>query len=352
MEDAATMMAVVKTRAGRGYDYVRVPRPEPRPDEVLLRIERAAICGTDVLVHKWDPLAQELIQGLPFIPGHECSAQVVDVGDDVAGISVGARVCAETHIPCGTCYQCTHGLQHICKNLVLFGHRVDGCFAEYAVIPARSVYPLRTDLRPELACLLEPFGVSLRGVQEVAPEGDTLLVNGCGPIGVFAIAIARHAGAKKILAAELHPMRLSLARAMGAEVAIDLNEVDLRQAVLNETEGDGAGCIIEASGAAGAVTACLGCLRKGGRIVVLGNPKGSVEIRDVMPDLMHKELTLKTLHGRRMYGTWEHAEALLASGATDISPVITHTFPMSRVDEAMETILRGEACKVELEPGR
>lgn len=345
------MMAVAKTRPEPGYDYVSVPRPEPKPDEVLLRIERAAICGTDVLVYKWDPLARGLIKGLPFIPGHECSAQVVGTGSAVRDVAVGARVCAETHIPCGACYQCTHGLQHICKDLVLFGHRVDGCFAEYAVIPARSVYPLSTDLRPELACLLEPFGVSLRGVQEAAPRQDTLLVNGCGPIGLFAIAIARHAGAAKIIAAEVHPLRLDLARAMGADVTLDVSKVDLRHAVLAETAGDGAGCIIEASGAAGAVTACLGCLRKGGRIVVLGNPKGPVEIRDVMPDLMHKELTLRTLHGRRMYDTWEEAEALLAGGAVDISPVVTHAYPMSRINEAMEAILRGDACKVELVPG-
>lgn len=348
---ADTMMAIVKAQAAPGYEYSPVPRPAPDPNEVLLRVQRAAICGTDILLYEWDPLAQSLVEELPFIPGHECCAEVVEIGASVRDIAPGTRVCAETHIPCGHCYQCTHGLPHICKNLILFGHHVNGCFAEYAVIPAAAVYPLKTRLPSELACLLEPFGVSLRGVQEAAPEGDALLVNGCGPIGLFALAIARRAGAEKIIAAEVNPRRLDLARTMGADMVVDVSRAELSQVVLDETGGDGAGCIIEASGAAGAVSGCLSCLRKGGRIVVLGNPKAPVQIRNVMADLMHKELTLKTLHGRRMYETWQEAEALLAGGTVDISPVVTHTFAMSRVDEAMRAILSGEACKVELVPG-
>ncbi len=348
--NAESMMAVVKARPEPGYDYTSVPRPQPKPDEVLVRIERAAICGTDILLYKWDPLAQSLIKELPFIPGHECCAEVMEVGAAVRSISPGATVCAETHIPCGGCYQCTHGLPHICKNLVLFGHHVNGCFAEYAVVPAKAVYCLTTGLPAETACLLEPFGVSLRGVQEAAPEGKALLVNGCGPIGLFAIAIAVRSGAARIIAAEVNPHRLKLAETMGAHVTVDARQADVRQAVLDQTGGDGAGCVIEASGAVGAVATCLSCLRKGGRIVILGNPKGPVEIRDVMPDLMHKELTLRTLHGRRMYETWEQVEALLADGIVDIAPVLTHTFPMGRIAEAMAAILSGEACKVELDP--
>ncbi len=159
----------------------------------------------------------------------------------------------------------------------------------------------------------------------------------------------------------MNPVRIALARQMGANVVVNAVETDLREAVLDETGGDGAGCVIEASGAPGAVPACLGCLRKGGRIVVLGNPKAPVEIANVMRDFMHKELTLQTLHGRRMYETWQESEALLAEGirlrstsyggrGVDIRPAITHTFPMSRIDDAMHAILDGEACKVALTP--
>ena len=344
------MMAVVKTRPEPGYDYMAVPKPRPGPDEVLLRVETAVICGSDVLIHQWTPLGQKIVGRLPFIPGHECCAEVVEVGSDVAEVPVGAMVCAETHIPCGACYQCTHGVQHICRNMSLFGHDRNGCFAQYAVIPAKAVYRLRRDLSPHTACLLEPFGVSLRGVEEAAPAGDTLVVSGCGPIGLFAIAIARYLGAAKIIAAEPSPRRLELAVAMGADVVVDVRQRDLHQAVLEQTDGDGAGCIIEASGAPRAVNGCFSYLRKGGRVVLLGNPKGPVEIRNVMPDLMHKELTLKTVHGRRMYQTWERAEALLADNKVDVSPVVTHSLPMSSVDEAFRMILGGEACKVKLQP--
>ncbi len=346
---AQTMMAIAKTRREPGYDYGEFPVPTPGPDQVLLRVERAAICGTDILLYKWDPVVHSLVDHMPFIPGHECAGEIVAVGAEVRGIAVGDRACAETHIACGHCYQCTHGAPHICRNLILFGHQVDGCFAGYAVIPAGSVYVLRSDLPSELACMLEPFGVSLRGVQAAQCTGETLLVNGCGPIGLFAIAAAGQAAAR-IIAAEVNPVRIALARRMGADVVVNAAEADLREAVLDETGGDGAGCVIEASGAPGAVSACLGCLRKGGRIVVLGNPKAPVEIADVMRDFMHKELTLQTLHGRRMYETWHESESLLTEARTDIRPAITHTFPMSRIDEAMHAILDGEACKVALTP--
>jgi threonine 3-dehydrogenase len=345
------MMAVVKAAREPGYDYVAVPIPSPGPDEVLFRVERAAVCGTDILLHKWDPLVHSLISDLPFVPGHECCGTIVETGAAVEGLEAGMRVCAETHIPCGSCYQCTHGLQHICRNLILYGHHVDGCFAEYSVIPSRAVYPLQTDIPAELACLLEPFGVSLRGVQAAEPSGDSLLVNGCGPIGLFAMAIARHLGAERILAVDVNPRRLALAEELGADLCLDAGDTDAVAAILDATSGDGVGCAIEASGAPGAVTTCLQCLRKGGTIVVLGNPKAPVEIRDVMPDFMHKELTLHTLHGRRMFDTWVRAEKLLAERSVAIEAVTSHTFALSRISEAMAEIASGRACKVQLIPG-
>ena len=345
-----TMMAVVKARAGRGYDYTEVPAPSPKSGEVLLRIRKAAICGTDILVYKWGELAAKIVGELPFIPGHECVADVVEVGQEVQSIAAGDRVCAETHIPCEKCYQCTHGMKHICRDLVLFGHQTNGCFAEYAVIPARAVYKLRTDLPDEQACLLEPFGVSLRGVEEAHVAGETLLVTGCGPIGVFAVAIARHMGAARIIVAEPSAYRREFASHMGADVVLDPEATGLREAVLDKTAGDGAGCVIECSGAPDVVSGVFSCLRKGGTIVQLGNPKGPLHIENVLPDFMQKELTLRTLHGRRMFETWETAEELLADGKINIAPAITHTFPMSRIDDAMRRILDGEACKVELEP--
>jgi threonine 3-dehydrogenase len=345
-----TMTAVVKARPAVGYDIADVPVPQVGPADVLVRIDAAAVCGTDILLYKWDPLVRSLIRGMPFIPGHECCGVVDEVGPEVTAVSPGDRVCAETHIPCGKCYQCLHGSPHICRNLVLFGHHVDGCFAEYALLPDSAVYRLTTDLAPEVACLLEPFGVSLRAVQAADPEGDSLFVNGCGSIGLFAIAAARRFGAGQIIAAEPNPLRRELARRMGADVVLDPAEGPVPAAVCDCTAGDGAGCVIEASGAPGAVADCLKSLRKGGRVVVVGNPKAPVEITDVMPDLMHKELTLQTLHGRRMYQTWEMSEAMLAAGDIDVGAVAAHTFAMSDVEAAMQALLAGEACKARLVP--
>ena len=344
------MNAVVKALPEAGYEYAEVPAPTPTRDEVLLRIRKAAICGTDILIYKWGELAAKIVGELPFIPGHECVADVTAVGGDVKNVVPGDRVCAETHIPCERCYQCTHGMRHICKDLVLFGHQTNGCFADYAVIPARAVYRLQTDLSDDRACLLEPFGVSLRGVEEAGVAGETLVVTGCGPIGVFAIAIARHMGVRRIIAVEPSARRRELAVQMGADVVVDPSAADLRGTVLEETSGDGAGCVIECSGAPTVIGEVFSFLRKGGTIVQLGNPKGPVHIENVMSDFMQKELTLKTLHGRRMFETWETAEELLAKRKVDIGPAITHTFPMSRINEAIAPILAGEACKVELDP--
>ncbi len=345
-----TMTAVAKVRREPGYEVLQKEMPRPGPREVLLRVERAAVCGTDILLYKWDPLVHGLVASLPFIPGHECCGEVVAVGAEVENVPVGVRACAETHIACGQCYQCSHGMPHICRNLVLFGHQTDGCFAEYARVPAGSVYVLTRDLPPEVASLLEPFGVSLRGVEAAEVQGEDLLVYGCGPIGLGAVAAAKAAQARRVIATEVNPVRTELARRMGADLVFDPRETDVREAVLDATSRDGAGCVIEASGAAGAVAQCLACLRKGGRLVVLGNPKAPVKVTNVMRDFMHKEVTLKTLHGRRMYRTWRKAEALLAEGNVDIRPLITHTFPLSGIEQAMEAILTGRACKVELDP--
>ena len=346
-----TMSAIIKCSPEPGYEFRRVPVPKPQPNEVLLRIERAAICGTDILLYKWDPLTHWMLEKPMFVPGHECSGEVVGVGESVRNVRVGDRVCAETHIPCGHCYQCTHGSPHICRNLILFGHHVDGCFAEYTKIPSSAVYVLKSHLPAELACLLEPMGVSLRGVEEVGPRNDSLLITGCGPIGLFAIGLGKFFGARLIMASDISPTRLEVARRMGADVVINVRNFDLGKEVLQETAGDGVGCIIECSGEPTVVQQTFSVLRKGGKIVLLGNPKGPVEIVDVMRSLMHKELTLKTLHGRKMYETWERCESLLADGSVDIAPIHTHTFPLRRFDEAFAVILKGEACKVELVPG-
>jgi threonine 3-dehydrogenase len=212
------------------------------------------------------------------------------------------------------------------------------------------VYKLVSEISDDLAAVLEPLGVSLRGVGAIQPRRDTLLVTGCGPIGLFAIAIARHEGAARIIAADRIPSRLRIAETMGADVAVNVEQTSLQDVIAAETDRVGVGCIIEASGAPEAVNTCLSCLRKGGRVVLLGNPKEPVTVRNVMVDLMHKELTLRTIHGRKMYETWSQAESLLAEGQLDIAPAITHTFPMSEIDEAFRVILDGRACKVELDP--
>jgi len=185
------LKAIFKKKETLGFDLEDIPIPEPTGEEILVKVKTAAICGSDVKLYKWTPWCKNVVRSLPFIPGHECSGEVVEVGKEVKTIKVGDKVAVETHIPCGKCWQCRHNRPHTCQNMELFGHTVDGCFAEYCIIPEISTRKLPEDFPFEKGCLLEPMGIPLRAVYKGEVKGDSMVVIGCGPIGQFAIGISR-----------------------------------------------------------------------------------------------------------------------------------------------------------------
>ncbi|XP_004347831.1 hypothetical protein CAOG_04006 [Capsaspora owczarzaki ATCC 30864] len=348
----ATMKALVKTKPTASYELVEIPVPVPGDGELLIKVERVSICGSDINLYTWNEVGQA-IATLPFTPGHECVGKVVKVGPNCGEIGVGTRIGVENHYYCGNCYQCTHDLPHICKSMGQFGHgkqTVHGGCSQYTIVPARYAYVLKTNLTSQQACLLEPFGVAQHAIEEVECKDDTLLVIGCGPIGLLTVAVGRAMGAKTIIAADVIPAKLELAKTMGADHVINSKDEDMLAAVMKITNSDGAGCIVEASGSPYMVNTCFTFLRKGGRILLVGLPKQPLHVENVLHNVIFKSLTLKTIHGRKIFHTWEESERLISQGLVDISPIVSHDIPMSKFEDAFSTLLKAEGCKILMDP--
>ena len=343
-----TMLAVVKKRPQRGADLERVNIPRCHADEVLVRLRATSICGTDVHIYNWDAWAQQRVS-VPRIIGHEAAGEVVEVGRDVQGVAVGDLVSAETHIPCGYCYQCRTGKPEICQRLKILGVDTDGVFAEYVVLPAIDVWKNDSSIPIEFTAIQEPLGNAIDTVLAEDVAGKTVLVTGCGPIGLLAIGIARASGATSILASEVSPLRRSLAAQMGATQCWDPNAIDLVEAVRDETHGDGVDVLLEMSGNNRALQQGLQALTQGGRVSLLGLFTGPVEL-DLNTDIILKDVRVYGITGRHMFATWYKAARFLQSGRLDPSPILTHRFALQDIDQAMTLIERGECGKVILTP--
>lgn len=341
------MQALLKVQEGKGLSMQEISIPKPKKGEVLVRIRAAAICGSDLKIYKWDEFAKSIIPRLPFIPGHECCGEVVALGEGVTKFKVGDKVASETHIPCLQCFQCLHGRPHTCENMGLFGHTRDGCFAEYALIPEVSTRKIPDTLSFEEGCLLEPMGIPYRAVEKGEVAGDLVVVLGCGPIGQFAVAFARLLGAAQVVAIDLNEKRLDIARSMGASLVVNPEREDLVALIKKEARefGGGAGVVIEASGNIAAFEESFQYLRVGGKVMVLGQTSQSLEL-PVSPNIVFKEVTIQGFFGREIWNTWEKTETILATQKIDVTPVITHRFPLSRYEEAFQVALQGEGCKV------
>ncbi len=347
------MRALVKKREEPGFELERVAVPEPGEGEVLVRVQAAAICGSDIKLYEWTPWCRNVVKSLPFIPGHECAGEVVAIGRGVRRFQAGDRVAAETHIPCGTCWQCAHGRPHTCLRMGLFGHTVDGCFAEYFRIPETALWKLSGRIPPERGCLLEPIGIPLRAVYGGEVRGDSVAVIGCGPIGQFAVGLARVRGADPIIAVDVNEKRLAIAARMGASTLIRPDPIHpdrepVRERVLAATAGNGAGTVIEASGSAAALREALEYTRIGGTVYTIGHA-GQVCL-DVSLALNLREVKIAGLFGRELWKTWQTADELLASGRFDPGPVVTHTYPFEEFEAAFRAAIGGEGCKVVLTP--
>ncbi len=343
------MKAVVKKQPGAGFELVDLPIPDPGPGEVLIQVKATALCGTDIHIYDWNLWAQNARISLPLVAGHEAAGEVVALGEGVTGLKSGDRVAGETHIPCGHCLQCQIGEQHICANLKLWGIHRDGCFAEYAVIPAVCARKIPAEIPFPVGAVLEPLGTAFRAAAESDVPGRTVVVIGCGPIGLFAVGSAAMMGAGKVIAIDISEFRLAGAKAMGATHVLNPEKDRLTEAILAMTGGYGADAIIEASGNVGAIKEAFKYLRKGGRFALVGLPGKVIEL-ELGSEVVFKEAKLFGIHGRRMYSTWQAMEGALASGKLDVAPVLTHELPLGEFEKAIQLAKSGQANKVILIP--
>lgn len=342
------MKALVKTAAAAGFKLQDVPVPDIRDNEVLIRVRRTGVCGTDVHIHDWDAWAQGRCRP-PFTVGHEFAGEVSKVGSLVADVRVGDRVTAEGHIVCGRCHLCRTGNSHICPNTRIIGVDRDGCFAEYIAMPATNVWHLDDDIPFEVGGIHDPMGNAFHtALHGTTIPGATVLVTGCGPIGIFAVGICKAAGASRVIASDVNPKRLELARRMGAHDAVQPADVDA--AVRKATDGLGVDVVLEMSGVPAAVHQAFKLVRMGGRVQMLGIPSKAMEV-DIATEIVFKGITVYGVIGRRMYDTWIQMTQFLRSGQFDPRPVITHRFPLEAHAEAIAAIKSGEAGKVVFEIG-
>jgi len=343
------MKALVKAQRGPGLTLSDIQIPQLKPNELLVQVHVASLCGSDLNCYDWNEWAAQLHRKIPFVPGHEYAGEVVAVGDNVRGFSIGDKVAGETHIPCGGYLYCREGSPNICKNMELFGHTVDGCLAEFCTVPQTAARKFPEELSWEQAALLEPMGVSVRAVADAVVEGKTLLILGCGSIGLFALLAAKAMGATKVYGAELIAARAHRGTDLGLERVFHPERDDIVTEVLAATEGYGVDVIIECSGSKTLFQKSFQCLKKKGQVQVLGLLKHPVTL-NFIPDIIFKEVTLRGFHGRAMFETWDLCEALLKTGKVDISPLITHRLKLEDYEQAFELLRSGDACKILITP--
>ena len=341
------MTAVVKATASPGAGLQQVPIPEPGPREVLIEVTASSICGTDVHIFDWNDWASRHIHP-PRVFGHEMSGRVIGVGEEVTDIAPGIFVAAETHIVDHTCRQCQRGLYHLCENVRVLGVDRNGSFARYVVLPAENCWRNAAGLTPEVAALQEPFGNAVHAATAGPLKDNVVAVFGCGPIGLCAIGIARAEGAAAIYAVEPNPYRRELADRMGA-TATFIPSADTVNQIRRANGGAGVDVVLEISGHPMAVEQGLQSLHSGGWISLLGIGDRSVTL-DLNDLVVTKGITIHGIFGRRIWDTWERTSAYLSSGRVDVTPLITHRFPLEDFQEAMAQMKSGRSGKVVLLP--
>ncbi len=346
-----TMWAVRKVSAAPGLALDEVPVPALGDDEVLVEVEAASVCGTDLHIFHWDAWAANRIKP-PLTLGHEFAGTVVDVGRSVRNVVAGEYVSAESHVTCGACYHCRTGRAHMCEFTQILGVDRDGAFAQYVAVPESVIWKNdRLKLPPEIATLQEPFGNAVFAVSHEDIPGKTVAVLGCGPIGLFTIGIARASGAARVLASDRMPFRLDLARKMGAHDVLDVSTVDDVPAwFATHNEGEHPDVVFEMSGAPAAIVDAFRLVRNGGRVILFGIPALPVEL-DVADLLIFKNLTVSAVNGREIFGTWYKTRWLLEHGVVDLRPLVTAELALAEFEQAFALLESGEACKIVLRPG-
>ena len=339
------MRALVKESPEAGFVLKQVPEPSIREDEVLIRVRRAGVCGTDVHIYEWDDWARGRCRP-PFIVGHEFAGDVVSVGALVTDVREGDRVTAEGHIVDGRCLLCRTGNAHVCPHTKIIGVDRDGCFADYIAMPATNVWQLDDNVSYEVGGIHDPMGNAFHTALTASIPGSTVLVTGCGPIGLFAVGICKAAGASRIIATDVNDTRLALARRMGAHDAVHPQGADA--VVKRATDGLGVDVVLEMSGVPAAIHQAFALVRVGGAVQMLGIPAKPMEV-NFATEVIFKGITIYGVVGRRMYDTWIQMRQFLRSGQFDPTPAITHRFPLEGFDEAIAAIKAGSAGKVVFE---
>ncbi len=337
-----TMRALSKQHAQEGIWMTEAPVPTPGPNDILIKVRKGSICGTDVHIYKWDSWAQQTIP-VPMIVGHEYVGTVAAIGSEVRGFQIGDRVSGEGHVTCGHCRNCRAGRRHLCRNTLGVGVNRPGSFAEYLVLPAFNAFKLPDDIPDDIAAIFDPFGNAVHTALSFDLVGEDVLITGAGPIGVMAAAVARHVGARNVVITDINDYRLDLARQMGVTRAVNVAQEDLR-AVMQElgmTEGFDVG--LEMSGSGPAFAQMVEVMNNGGKIALLGIPAGRVDID--WNGVIFKMLTIKGIYGREMFETWYKMAALIQSGL-DLSPIITHHYPIQDYQQGFDAMLGGQSGKV------
>jgi len=342
-----SMLALRKTTPSVGYNLQSEAVPVPKHDEVLIKVEKVAICGSDIALYNWNEVAQ-VIATIPFIPGHEAAGVVVAKGCDCK-MEIGTRVAVENHFYCGECYTCDEQRGDICSRMDQYGHgrgTEHGGFSEYSIVKEKYCYVLQHNISALQAVLLEPMGVAHNGVESIDVEGQDLLVLGAGPIGLLAMQIGKALGCRRTIVADINAGRLDLATRMGADIVIDTSKEKLHTKIMELTDGVGVARLVEATGAPPIVNNCFSLLRKGAKLVLIGLPKSAIHIENPLQNVVFKSLTLKTVHGRRIFHTWERCEEMIANGQVDPTMIVSHEFPLAGWQDAFDTLLSGSACKI------
>lgn len=318
------------------------PMPEVGHNDLLIKIRKTAICGTDMHIFHWDEWSQKTIP-VPMIVGHEYVGEVVDMGSEVQGFNKGDRVSGEGHITCGHCRNCRAGRRHLCRNTQGVGVDRQGAFAEYLVIPAFNAFKIPDNISDDLASIFDPFGNAVHTALAFDLVGEDVLITGAGPIGIMAAAVAKHVGARHVVITDVNPYRLALAEQMGATRAVNVAEQDLKTVMqeLGMTEGFDVG--LEMSGVPSAFDSMLENMNNGGKVAMLGIPPNAVAID--WNQVIFKGLTIKGIYGREMFETWYKMASLLQSGL-DLDPIITHQFDIDQFQQGFETMASGQSGKV------
>lgn len=325
-----------------------VPVPEPGPDDVLIKVKATSICGTDLHIRDWDPWAQSHVLP-PIVVGHELCGVVVDRGSNADGPEIGQLVSVESHIICERCRFCRTGKGHLCENTEILGVHRDGAYAEYIAVPAINAWPDPPDMPYSIASLQENFGNAVHTVSVSNISGRKVLVTGCGPVGVMAIAAARALGARAVYATDVSEYRLDLAHTMGADETWNPLRDDVIAAGMAATDGEGVDVLLEMSGAPAAIQDGFSLLKPGGEAALLGLSSGPIPF-DLDDNIIFKGATVHGIVGRKLWDTWYEMRGLLRSGAVDLAPLVTHRFALDDFEKAFDLMAAGECGKVVMFP--